>query len=81
FYVKRFISTFTARRVPLGSYNNNIGAPVVSYLSHEQFVNYCRELGGELVLVDYKKRKIGKFWRIVGMKKRGSSVVAIKKPS
>jgi 2-polyprenyl-3-methyl-5-hydroxy-6-metoxy-1,4-benzoquinol methylase len=54
FWVKTALSKIFHRRLPVGDYWNNIGAPVVSYYSSEQIQSMLREapLGAEIVLVD-----------------------------
>jgi len=46
FYVKKAVSRVTARRIPILGYWNNIGAPVVSYYTHEQLVEMVGSAGG-----------------------------------
>jgi 2-polyprenyl-3-methyl-5-hydroxy-6-metoxy-1,4-benzoquinol methylase len=42
FWTKKVTSTFISRRLPIGTYWNNIGSPVVSYYSHRQVLDMVR---------------------------------------
>jgi SAM-dependent methyltransferase len=45
FWIKKAVTTVTSNRVAIGSYWNNIGAPVVSYYTTEELQRMIREAG------------------------------------
>ena len=50
FYVKKLMSAVSGRRVGIGGYWNNIGAPVVSYYTNEQLEEMVASADGLTVL-------------------------------
>ncbi len=61
FYVKKAVSRLTSDRVKLfGSWNNNIGPPVVAYLTHDRLYEIMRAQGrAELVDTDIEPEAWG----------------------
>jgi ubiquinone/menaquinone biosynthesis C-methylase UbiE len=53
FYVKKAVSRLTTRRVPILGYWNNIGAPVVSYYTHEELREMLESVPGLEIVADH----------------------------
>jgi len=76
FWTKSLTSRVFRGRLPIGSYWNNVGAPVVSYYSSEQVLAMVREQpGAEIVLVDMAPQHLS---RLAGalLTKSNTTVVA-----
>lgn len=50
FWIKKLAAMFTSKRVPIGGYWNNIGAPVVSYYTTEQIQEMIRASSGAKII-------------------------------
>jgi SAM-dependent methyltransferase len=80
FHVKRLVSRVTSGRVALFGYWNNLGEPVVSYLSHEELVQKVRTLAGADIVLDLKKTKrLPAVWRLAAVTERADSVLVVRK--
>jgi ubiquinone/menaquinone biosynthesis C-methylase UbiE len=80
FSVKRLVSRITSGRVSLFGHWNNLGEPVVSYLSHEELVQKVRTLAGADIVLDLKKTKrLPAVWRLAGVTERADSVLVVRK--
>jgi len=80
FHVKRIISSITSERVSLFGYWNNLGEPVVSYMSHEHVRQDVLDLpGGSLVLDTCDRHKVSALWRLCGITERADSILILRK--
>jgi SAM-dependent methyltransferase len=80
FYTKRFVSSVVSGRVSLFGHNNNLGEPVVSYLSHEVLAQEAGALpGAVLVLEKRTPRKLTLAWRLIGVRERSGSLLILRK--
>jgi SAM-dependent methyltransferase len=60
FYLKKGVSRLTSKRVGVGGYWNNIGAPVVSYYTNEELVEMVERTPGlEIVEREVKPDSLG----------------------
>jgi 2-polyprenyl-3-methyl-5-hydroxy-6-metoxy-1,4-benzoquinol methylase len=80
FHTKRFFSMFTKNRVTLLGHDNNLGAPVVLFLSHEYL--RCLILKQEfacLIMDKQNKRPLSKIQRLCGIRKCTGSILIARK--
>lgn len=76
FWVKTVLSKIFHRRLPVGGYWNNIGAPVVSYYSSEQVqAMLWTSLGAEIVHVDDAPQRLSKLADLL-VSKSNTTVIA-----
>lgn len=78
FYIKKILSTFFNRRIPLFGYWNNIGAPVVSYFSKESLSAMITQSGESITKSKYIPAKSNTLYRLLGVK-RGDLYLLIQK--
>jgi SAM-dependent methyltransferase len=57
FYLKRFLSLFTSKRITIFNYWNNIGPPVVSYFSNSKLVSIIESFKNLLILKTFFKER------------------------
>jgi SAM-dependent methyltransferase len=80
FYIKRFLSRLTSRRIQLFDKWNNIGNPVVSYYTNEDLhkmvkqFNMCRVADEEIV-----ERKLHPLIRLAGVSRKTETTLIIQK--
>jgi SAM-dependent methyltransferase len=80
FHVKRFVSRFTRKRVPVLGRWNNLGEPIVSYFSHDELLLELGHLPGATVALDIRKRKARPLvWRLAGVTERSDSILILRK--
>ena len=81
FWVKTVLSKAFHRRLPVGDYWNNIGAPVVSYYSGEQVQSMLRDtpLGTQIVLVDEAPQPLSMLAGLL-VSKSNTTIVARRSP-
>lgn len=80
FYVKRLVSSVVPGRVTLFGHWNNLGEPVVSYFSHTALVQEASGLPGATLVLDMKRpRKRSVAWRLIGVRERAGSLLALRK--
>jgi SAM-dependent methyltransferase len=76
FYLKKAVSTVTPRRVGIGGYWNNIGAPVVSYYTNEELADMVRRTAGlEIAATTIKPDHLGPVVDLV-LRKTNTTLVA-----
>lgn len=82
FYVKRGVSQLTSKRVSVFGYWNNLGEPVVSYMSHQHVKDDLLELpGGTLEMEAHDTKRLSLLWRLCGITERSDSVFILRKSS
>lgn len=80
FHAKRLVTRVTSRRVALFGRWNNLGAPVVSYFSHQGLLAELRRLPGSQVVFEHKRaRRLPAMWRLLGVTERADSVIVARK--
>jgi SAM-dependent methyltransferase len=80
FHVKRFVSRFTRRRVPVLGRWNNLGEPIVSYFSHDELLLELAHLPGATIALDIRKRKARPLlWRLAGVTERSDSILILRR--
>jgi SAM-dependent methyltransferase len=78
FYVKKTVTRLTSKRVKLGRYDNNLGPPVVSYMTNEELFEMIEAASAEIVDRDVDPERLGRgVDRILG--KTNTTVVARKR--
>lgn len=76
FYLKKGVSRVTSKRVGVGGYWNNIGAPVVSYYTNEELIDMIGGTPGlEVVESEIKPDKLGPVVDLV-LRKTNTTVAA-----
>ncbi len=80
FYLKRAVTTVTSRRVELLDTWNNIGAPVVSYLTDEELLSFARSSGGRVVSLQHEERDLHPLMRVAGIRRRHETTLIIRAP-
>jgi hypothetical protein len=80
FHVKRLASKVTARRLSLFGYWNNLGQPIVSYLSHGELLRAASALPNATIVLNSKRAKrLPTGWRLAGISERADSVLVVRK--
>lgn len=80
FHVKRIVSAITSERVALFGYWNNLGEPVVSYMSHEHVRRDMLSLpGSSLAFEECDRKKVSPLWRLCGITERADSIFILRK--
>lgn len=81
FWVKTTLSKIFHRRLPLGDYWNNIGAPVVTYYSSERVQSMLQDapLGAEIVQVDEVPQTLSTLADLL-VSKSNTTIVAMRPP-
>lgn len=80
FYIKRVVSRITSGRVSIFGHWNNLGEPVVSYLSHEELLAEAGAIPDGTVVLELNTRKaLPLLWRLAGVTERSDSVLVIRK--
>jgi SAM-dependent methyltransferase len=80
FYTKRLVSSLFSGRVSLFGRDNNLGEPVVSYLTHAELVVEAAALPGAVVALEKKKvRRVSVAWRLLGVRERTGSILVLRK--
>lgn len=80
FYVKRLVSSLVPGRVTIFGHWNNLGEPVVSYFSHAALVQEASELPGATLVLDMRRlRRRSLAWRLIGVRERAGSLLALRK--
>lgn len=65
FWAKRGVTQFTQKRVPIGNYWNNVGAPVVSFYSDEQVRKMALAAGGAIVAENAGRQRLRSLARVI----------------
>lgn len=80
FWIKKLLSSITTKRLAIFGYWNNLGAPVVSYLTNEELFAFI-EANGDCEIVDKEMRASELPWifRLAGITRRYDTIVLIKK--
>jgi hypothetical protein len=80
FYTKRLVTQFTSDRVGIGNTWNNIGAPVVSYFTHDQLLQLVGGIPhGRIVDVHRVEGLISKVMRLTFIKQRFETTLVVEK--
>ena len=80
FYVKKFVTRFTTKRIGILGYWNNIGEPVVSYFTHQQLIAMLASVDGcEIFETFAEKQEISWVIRMAGIWGRANSFVVLRK--
>lgn len=80
FNIKNIITKFTSDRVNILGYDNNIGAPVVSYYDRDILTQMMRELTSkEPVFEKYDSHDLSLSLKLVGVKETGALLLIYKK--
>ncbi len=82
FWIKKLLSSVTTKRISVFGHWNNLGSPVVSYLSHEELFAFV-EQNKDCVIEDkeMKKTELTLMYRLAGITRRYDTTVLIKKLS
>jgi SAM-dependent methyltransferase len=82
FYLKKLVTRFTSKRVAVFANRNNIGQPVVSYLTHGQLMKMVRSIDGcDVCDTHLERRDVSWLMRMAGIWRRADSCVVLKKTS
>lgn len=81
FHLKRAVTAVTSRRVELFDTWNNIGAPVVSYLTDEELADFADAAGGEVVATDVRDRRLHPLMRLAGIRRRLEATLVVRAPT
>jgi hypothetical protein len=80
FYIKKFATVFTDDRIELGGKDNNIGPPVVSYISHNRLRAMAEGLDHAVIIAEKKTpRRITRTWHRLGIRERFESLLIVQK--
>lgn len=80
FYAKKLVTTFTSKRVRVFSNSNNIGAPVVSYLTERQMLGIIDSIDGcQLVKTYVDEKKPTWMMRMAGIRRWADSCLVLQK--
>jgi SAM-dependent methyltransferase len=80
FYVKRLVTKLTPGRVQILGKWNNVGAPVVSYCTSEEFCRMVEHAGVcKIVGQEIKEMKIGLLMRAAGITRRTSTTIVVQR--
>jgi len=80
FNIKNFITKFTSDRVNILGYDNNIGAPVVSYYDKNIITEMMKEYTDkEPIFERYKSHSLSLSLRMVGVKETGALLLIYQK--
>ena len=80
FNIKKFITKFTVNRLNILKYDNNIGAPVVSYYDKETLIRLMKDCTSEKPIFErYISRNILLSMKLIGVKNRGELLLIYKK--
>ena len=78
FYIKKFFTIISAKRITIFGYWNNLGAPVVSYFSKESISQLVVESGLEIIKSKYIVYKPKKIFKLL-CTQRGDLYLMVKK--
>jgi len=81
FYVKKFTTRITSRRIPLFGNWNNIGAPVVSFYTNEDLHDMIERAGGSIESERCDELEIKLVQRLAFIRKRFDTTIVIRKVS
>jgi len=82
FYVKKFVSIFTKKRVSIFGYWNNLGYPVVYYFTQKNLINIFQEIKALKLFNVWEDITLPTlFMRVLGVKKRADLTLIFKKTS
>lgn len=76
FYLKKYVSRLLDRRVSFFNTWNNIGAPVVSYLTERELLQMCSR-HGELVTTDVDESPVPFLWKLAGIRRKANLVLVL----
>jgi hypothetical protein len=80
FYIKKLTTMLTLRRIPIGMYANNIGAPVVSFYTQRQLVGMTKSFDDcDIIDINTEKIKIVPLWRLALITQRADITITVKK--
>jgi len=80
FNIKNFITKFTSDRINILGYDNNIGAPVVSYYDKDIITKMMKEhTNKEPIFEKYKSHTLSLSLRMVGVKETGALLLIYQK--
>lgn len=80
FYVKKFISKLTSKRVPVFGYWNNIGPPVVSYFTKDTLLKIVEHFDNIEIVEEYEKELKRSFlMKLFFVKKRSDLTLILRK--
>lgn len=78
FYVKKIVTGVTLNRIEIGRGDNNIGPPIVSYLSHDHLRGLATQLDNSSVIIEKARpRQITRSWRLAGVRERFGSLLVL----
>lgn len=80
FWLKRIVTRFTQRRIPIGGTWNNIGAPVVSFYDSQSLVEAVDRLpGAELIAIKRRPKRVPTIPRRLGIRRRDDTTLVVRK--
>jgi SAM-dependent methyltransferase len=80
FNIKNFITKFTSDRINILGYDNNIGAPVVSYYDKEILTDMMQNYTSQKpIFENYNPHKISLSLKLVGVKETGALLLIYQK--
>jgi SAM-dependent methyltransferase len=79
FHLKRAVSSVFPRRVEIFGRWNNIGAPVVSYLTNEELSAMAESSGGRVVHLESSERRLHWLVRLCGVRRRCDTTLIVRK--
>jgi SAM-dependent methyltransferase len=80
FNIKKFITKFTSDRINILGYDNNIGAPVVSYYDKEILTDMMQNYTSQKpIFENYNPHKISLSLKLVGVKETGALLLIYQK--
>jgi hypothetical protein len=81
FYAKRLVTRFISRRVQLFDKWNNIGAPVISYLTSGQLTKLVEDAWGGGALIDRRVESmhVNLLWRACGITRRTNTTLILRR--
>ncbi len=80
FHLKKFVTSLTSQRIPIGGKWNNIGAPVVSYYTNEELkkmIEYTKSCS--IIAMDIKEGKVPFICRMAMITRRTETTIIVKK--
>jgi hypothetical protein len=80
FYIKKYISMFTSRRIGVFGKWNNIGAPVVSYYNNEELLEMVPQSNYTSIIDQHiDENRVGLLFRLAFISKRANTTIIIQK--
>lgn len=81
FYLKRAVTRFTSGRVELFDTWNNIGAPVVSYLTNEDLIGFVEGADCDVISLDVDEKDLHPLMRLGGIRQRLETTLVVRRAS